>query len=319
MSGAHSAPRVLLADDHAEMLKIASSVLQETCDVVASVSDGTEAVEQAIRLDPDVVILDISMPGLDGFQAARELRRRGSRAKVVFLSLHRGDEFVVTGFRAGGQAYVCKQRMPIDLPKAVEHVHAGRVFLPTLSSLSAIAPRGGHAVMYYSRHEAWCDETAGLVRVALSRGDAVTVFASEVTRMGVAKKLAEQGLDTTHVVADGRYVVVDAIETLQQITRDGQPDAQRIGAVVDGLQARLAGSSPASRMTVVGEIAAGLGPNQGEAVMGIERLWNTLAGERPFLTVCGYSVDGSRGDPQYDRSWPGLCAEHWAVSQALDE
>lgn len=319
MSGGRPTPRVLLADDHAEMRSHASSVLQETCDIVASVNDGLEAVEQTIRLNPDVVILDVTMPGLDGFQAARELRRRGSQAKVVFLSLHEGDEFVVTGIRSGGSAYVSKHRMPIDLPSAVEQVRAGRVFLPTLSSLSAITPRGGHALMFYARHEAWCSETAGLVRIALSRGDAVTVFASEVTRKGIAKKLAEQGLDTTQVIADGRYVVVDAAETLQAITRDGQPDEQLISAVVETLHSRLAVSRPASRMTIVGEIAAGVGPVQGDAaVLGIEKLWNTLAGDRPFLTVCGYSTDRLRGDERDPRLWPGVCAEHWAVCQALE-
>ena len=184
VSSDRTALRVLLADDHSEMLKAASSVLRETCDVVATVSDGLQAVEEALRLDPDVVVLDITMPGLDGFQAARELRRRGSQAKIVFLSLHEGDEFVATGFRSGGQAFVSKQRMPTDLPCAVEHVHAGRVFVPSLSSLSAVAPGGGHAVMFYSRGNAWCDEAAGLVRTALTRGDTVTVFAPEVTRTG---------------------------------------------------------------------------------------------------------------------------------------
>ena len=218
MSGARTPRRVLLADDHDEMLKAASSVLQETCDVVATVSDGLQAVDAAIRLDPDVVVLDITMPGLDGFQAARELRRRGSQAKVVFLSLHEGDEFVATGFRSGGQAFVSKQRMPTDLPSAVEHVHAGRVFVPSLSSLSAVAARGGHAVMFYSRRNAWCDEAAGLVRTALTRGDTVAVFAPEVTRKEIAKRLATHGFDTTQAVADGRYTVADAAETLQQIT-----------------------------------------------------------------------------------------------------
>ena len=223
------------------MLKIASSVLRETCDIVATVTRWTAGGRTAIRLDPDVVVLDITMPGLDGFQAARELRRRGSQARVVFLSLHEGDEFVVTGFRSGGSAYVSKHRMPIDLPSAVEQVHAGRVFLPSLSSLSAIAPRGGHAVMFYSRNSAWCDEAAGLVRIALTRGDSVVIFAPEVTRMGVAKRLAAQGLDTTHVIAEGRYAVMDAAETLEQITLNGRPDSQRIAAVVESIdRTRLA-------------------------------------------------------------------------------
>lgn len=320
MSGHRTALRVLLADDHSEMLKAASSVLQERCEIVSAVSDGLQAVDEALRLHPDVVVLDITMPGLDGFQAARELRRRGSQAKVVFLSLHEGDEFVATGFRSGGQGFVPKHRLPTDLQSAVEHVLAGRVFVPSLSSLSAVAPRGGHAVMFYSRRNAWSDEAAGLVRVALTRGDTVAVFAPEVTRMDIAKRLATHGFDTTQAVADGRYAAADAAETLEQITHNGQPDRQRIAAVVGDLErTRLAASGPGSRLTVVGEFAACQRPDQRDEVMGIERLWNELAGERAFLTVCGYSMDFCRQGNGDGQPWSTMCGEHWAVSQVVDE
>lgn len=318
MSSDRAALRVLLADDHSEMLKAASSVLRESCDIVSMVSDGLQAVEEGLRLDPDVVVLDITMPGLDGFQAARELRRRGSQAKIVFLSLHEGDEFVATGFRSGGQAFVSKQRMPTDLQCAIEHVHAGRVFVPSLTSLSTVAAGGGHAVMFYSRGNAWCDEAADLVRTALTRGDTVTVFAPEVTRMEIAKRLATHGFDTTQAVTDGRYAVADAAETAQQIMRNGQPDPKRIAAVVHDLeQTRLAVAEPGSRLTVVGEIAACLRPDQRDEVLGIERLWNELAGGRQFLTVCGYSTDFLGHD--HGLPWPAMCGEHWAVSQVVDE
>ena len=71
-------------------------------------------------------------------------------------------------------------------------------------------------------------------------------------------------------------------------------------------------------MTIIGEIAACLPREQGDDLLGIERLWSTLAGERPFLTVCGYSMDGFRDSGQ-DGLLPSVCAEHWAVSQALDD
>jgi CheY-like chemotaxis protein len=320
VSGDRTTPRVLLADDHADMLKLASAALEETCDVVATVTDGTQAVDSAVRLNPDVVVLDITMPGLDGFQVARELNKRGSQAKVVFLSLHEGDEFVVTAFRSGGQAFVSKHRLPTDLPSAVTHVHAGRVFLPSLSSLSAVAPHGGHAVLFYARHDAWCDEAAHLVRTALTRGDGVVLFAPDGTRKGVANRLTDSGFDTKQASADGRYVVADAAETLHEISSDGRPDGQRIAAVIHHIEAtRLTLPRPGSRMTVVGEIAASVSPERRETdTMSIERFWNELAGDRAFLTVCGYSMDNFRDDGGDGEPCPGLCAEHWAVSQVLD-
>jgi DNA-binding NarL/FixJ family response regulator len=311
---------VLLADDHHEMLTLASSILRGTCDVVASVTDGSQAVEQAMRLNPDVVVLDISMPMLDGFQVARELRRRGSPAKVVFLSLHEGDEFVSAAFESGGQAFVPKHRMWADLRGAIEHVRSGRVFVPSLSSLSTVAPGGGHAVMLYSRPDTWFDETASLVKVALSRGDTVVVIATEVTREGVAKRLAARGIDTTQAETDGRYSVADVAETLEQITHNGRPDRRRIATVVESLEeTRLAVSGTASRMTIIGELAPSLTHDRPDDVLGIERLWRALAGDRPFLTVCAYSMECLHGPQPDSRLLTEVCAEHWAVTQILED
>ena len=172
--------------------------------------------------------------------------------------------------------------------------------------------------MFYSRRRAWCDETAGLVRTALTRGDTVVVFLPEVTRMDIAKRLATHGFDTTQAVTDGRYAVADAAETAQQIMHNGQPDPKRIAAVVHDLeQTHLAVAEPGSRLTIVGEIAACLRPDQREEVLGIERLWNELAGGRQFLTVCGYSMDFLGHDNGLP--WSAMCGEHWAVSQVVDE
>ncbi len=314
------ATRVVIADDHVEMLQLASSTLRETCDVVASVGDGDQAVESVLRLNPDVVVLDITMPGLDGFQAARELRQRGSQAKVVFLSLHEGDEFVVTAFQTGAQAFVPKHRMLTDLASAVGHVSAGRVFLPSLSSLSAVADRGGHGVMFYSRRQAWWDQAARLVRSALTRGDAVHVLAREDTHTGVAAKLSALGFDTAQAEADRRYVLANAEETLEQVMVDGQPDARRIATVVGNLEdTRRALSRPHVRMTIIGELAPCLGPHQRDEIMGIERLWNEIAGGHPFLTVCGYSIDRVRDKDGDGQPWPAMCSEHWAVTQVLED
>ena len=174
--------------------------------------------------------------------------------------------------------------------------------------------------MYYSHHYAWCDQAAGLVRTALTRGDSVALFGLEETLDGVAKRLTAHGFDPAPAVADGRYVMGDAEDALQQLLDDGRPDARRVAAATQSLEeTRLATSGPGSRMTVVGEMAAGLRPDQRAEVLSIERLWNETTGERTFLTVCGYSMERFHADKGDGRPWPGLCAEHGAVCQALDE
>ena len=121
-------PKILLADDHHGMLDKAMTILRECFDVSA-VLNGQQMLEAARRADPDVVVLDISMPVLDGLQAALELRRRGSRAKIIFLTLHEEDEYLNAAMACGAQGYVLKRRMLLDLQLAIEEVLAGGLFI----------------------------------------------------------------------------------------------------------------------------------------------------------------------------------------------
>jgi DNA-binding NarL/FixJ family response regulator len=111
--------RVLLVDDNAGILAHTTAVLSSVCRVVGAVKDGWSALDAAARLQPDVIVLDISMPGLNGLDVARRLRQNGSRAEIVFLTVHDDEEFVGAGRAAGGIGYVIKARLAADLPLAV--------------------------------------------------------------------------------------------------------------------------------------------------------------------------------------------------------
>src|SRR5258708_517604 len=95
-----SRARVLLADDHEEFLAVEARLLGEEFEVVTTARDGSVALEEAVRLSPDVLILDISMPGLSGIETARHLRATGSRAKIVFLTVHGDPDYVRAGLAA---------------------------------------------------------------------------------------------------------------------------------------------------------------------------------------------------------------------------
>ena len=86
--------RVLLADDHLAIVQRVTQLLRAVFDVVGTAHTGPDMVSEAVRLDPDVIVADISMPGLSGIEAAHQLREKGSTAKVVFLTVHSEDEFV---------------------------------------------------------------------------------------------------------------------------------------------------------------------------------------------------------------------------------
>jgi DNA-binding NarL/FixJ family response regulator len=122
-------PKLLVAEDHLAMRAKVASLLQGDFDVVAFVGDGDSAVELANKLMPDVLVLDVSMPILNGPDAARCLKAQGCRAKIVFLSVSTDVDQINTCFTAGGDAYVSKMRMATDLRYAITEVLAGRTFV----------------------------------------------------------------------------------------------------------------------------------------------------------------------------------------------
>src|SRR5262245_13142599 len=121
--------RVLLVDDNEGMLTRAAAALTGACVVVGAVKDGTTALESARTLRPDVIVLDISMPDMNGLDLASRLRRAGSDAALVFLTVHDDEAFVVAAKAAGALGYVIKPRLALDLVRAVEEARAGRPFV----------------------------------------------------------------------------------------------------------------------------------------------------------------------------------------------
>jgi len=121
--------RVLVADDHRIMLDTLVRLLSRDFDVVAAVSDGESAVRKAAELKPDLLVLDISMPGLNGIAAARALMDAGSTARIVFVTNMREREFVDGSLSFGDVGFVVKDRLIADLLVAAHHVLSGRAFV----------------------------------------------------------------------------------------------------------------------------------------------------------------------------------------------
>ena len=122
-------PRILLADDHHPVLDRVVSLLQAHFDVIGTVNDGRTLVSEAQRLQPDVIVLDIGMPILNGIEAAHELHEVGSRAKLVFLTIHQDPAFVRGCFAEGGLGYVTKSRMGTDLIPAIHEALSDHHFV----------------------------------------------------------------------------------------------------------------------------------------------------------------------------------------------
>ena len=129
-------PTLLLADDNPALLATVVALLDSGYRVVASLSNGASVLNQIDLLDPDILLLDICLGDQNGFDVARRLRDRPSRAKIIFLSIHEDVEFVTAGFDIGASGYIFKSRVVEDLRKAIEVVYAGGRFVSPTSRRS---------------------------------------------------------------------------------------------------------------------------------------------------------------------------------------
>jgi DNA-binding NarL/FixJ family response regulator len=125
--------RILLADDHRPFLNMVEGLLLKTCEVVGRVPDGQSLIEAAGRLNPDVILTDISMPILNGIDASQQLSDSGCTAKIIFLTAHSDMDFVDACLATGALGFVMKSRVIIDLLPAVQDALAGRIFVSPVS------------------------------------------------------------------------------------------------------------------------------------------------------------------------------------------
>lgn len=121
--------RVLLVDDNGEMLTDLRDELSAEFEIAGTADNGEEAVREVFRLDPDIVVLDITMPVMNGLQVASLLREKRPGTKILFLTIHEEPEYISAAFSAGACGYVTKRRLASDLRVAIREVFDGRNFL----------------------------------------------------------------------------------------------------------------------------------------------------------------------------------------------
>lgn len=312
-------PRVLLADDHPQVLNAVATMLAEDHDVAAVASNGRQALAMAAEVNPDVIVLDISMPELDGFQTFDALERAGSRTPVVFLSMHDAGEYVAAAFQRGGRGYVVKSRLARDLPSAIEQALLGRLFVPSLSSLFQQAEGGGHAMQIHGGVDPFLNGVATFLDTALRRGDATCVISTQRIREGLADRLRARGWNVDDRSGHPRYLVFDEAEALNRIMRNGVPDLNRLAELVGEIDryrlAEAIGETP--RLTIFGTMVVQLwAAGNATAALAIERAWDTLTRDRPFLTLCAYP--NSCFHESTPELWTDLRTAHALLSHASD-
>ena len=122
-------PRLLLADDHKIVLEGLRGILEPEFEIVGAVEDGRALVAEAERMSPDVVVADISMPGLNGMDAARQIKKMDEQIKIVFLTMHSDVSYAAGAFDAGASGFVLKHSAPQELITAIREAMQGRTYV----------------------------------------------------------------------------------------------------------------------------------------------------------------------------------------------
>jgi DNA-binding NarL/FixJ family response regulator len=128
-------PRVFLADDHPDFLKLEMAFLQPHFELIGTAADGASLVSEVLRLSPDVVVADITMPIMTGIDAVHKLVQSGCTAKFVFLTIHASEEYVQACLEQGARGFVTKSRMKAHLIPAINAVLDGRPYVASSSTI----------------------------------------------------------------------------------------------------------------------------------------------------------------------------------------
>lgn len=196
--------RVLIADDHAVVREGIRHVLEEgDFDVVGEAADGRQAVELAEELTPDIVILDLSMPRMSGLEAVAQIRRGTPSVRILVLSIHDDEEYVLESVRAGAQGYLRKDSSPAELRGAIRIIHGGGSFFsgPAARSLSSALRGAGAAQKQRDRiasltgreREVLVEIASGRTNKEIAAQFGISVRTVESHRETLMKKLGLRG------------------------------------------------------------------------------------------------------------------------------
>ena len=311
--------RILVVDDHRLILDTVSTFLAQNFEVVGRAADGREALEKSQQLNPDAIVLDLEMPGLDGFQTLRALEQTGKPLPpVVFLSMHDRPEVVSEAFRRGALGYVVKPRVGRDLVTALDQALHGRRFVPSLPPLLN-TQESLHAMQVYENSESFAEALADVYDRALRRGDATCAILTRPVRDRLRDRLRARGWHVDGPSGHRRYLAIDTRDALQRCMRNGELDPDAVAEIARELdEFRRAESAGAiSWLTLGGNIVVDLcDQEKPSAAIALEKCWTSVTASLPFLTICGYSAacfhEGVPG------LWGEACHAHGALSHATD-
>ena len=333
--------RVLLVDDYEAWRRHHTTTLskQHGLQIIGEATNGLEAVQQAQALQPDLILLDIGLPTLNGIEAARRIREVSPASKILFVTENRSPDIAEAALNTGTGGYVVKSDAAGELLPAVTAVLEGKRYVsaslaadgfndapnqPTaghsqpsmiLTSKPQNAGIARHEVGFYSGNRQFLDHVAQFIGTALTAGNAAIMIATESHRESVLLELQAKGLDIEAAIEEGRYIALDAADALSTFVIDGMVDRVRFmesfGRLI--VRATKAANGEHPRVAFFGE-GTHLLWTQGNVHAAIqdEKLCNELTKIYDIDILCGYSVENVQGGMD-GNLFQQICAEHSAV------
>jgi DNA-binding NarL/FixJ family response regulator len=333
--------RVLVAEDYEPFRRFLSSTLQSRTElrVICEVADGLAAIQKARQLQPDLVLLDIGLPTVNGIEAARQIRAVSPKSKILFVSQELSADVVHAALQTGAQGYVCKIDAGGELITALEAILLGRTYLSRRLLKDNLAESSAspmlvnepklilnqrslrnensrhHVVGFYADGRSLWDARIEFVRAALKNGNASVLIASESHCNEFISGLQAYGVGVSAAIEQGRYIAQDVTEALSSLMVNDLPDPVKFSRLAGELIARAATSvdGNASRVFVSGEATALLYEQGNEAgVVRLEHLWDEMAKDYGIQVHCGYLLSSFQSETGKD-TFGRICAEHSAV------
>ena len=318
-----SSIRILIADDFIDWRRQVRLLLQVRPEwhAISEAADGSEAIQKAEELKPDLILLDIGLPKLNGVEVARRIRQLSPSSKIIFLSQNNDLDIVQAALSAGALGYVHKTEAQSELLSAVDAVLRGKRFVSSsfkghgFTDTSVEKAPHRHEVQFYSDDAVFLDTFARFIAVALKSGDAVVAVITESHRDGLVSRLKAQGLDVDAATQQGTYIQLDVAKTLSTFMVNDMPDAARFFEVVGGLIAAAAKGATGQHPRVVacGECSPLLwAKGKSDAAIRLEQLWDEVSKTFGVDILCGYALSSFHGEED-EHVFQSICAEHSAV------
>jgi DNA-binding NarL/FixJ family response regulator len=313
---------VLVVDDYEPFRRLIRSMLASSSfRIIGEAADGLEAVQKAALGQPDLILLDIGLPKLNGLKAAEQIREVASHTKVLFLSQESSVDVVQHALGLGALGYLHKTRTHQELLPAIESVLAGKQFVSTALETSRFSESTNkqfadcHQVEFYSEEAAFLAGVSAFAAASLRAGDPVIVMATRSHREDLIRSLRSDGFDIDDAVQQGRYISLDAVELLSTIMVGGLPDG---GQFFEGLSGLIRSASAAvkkrnPRIAICGECVGILcAEGNANAAVRLEKIGNDLVKTHNVEILCSYPLSAFQGD-ENRRAFASVCSEHSAV------